>query len=66
MHEDEKGEYLGTGVIKRVRILRGSPTLNVTLQIDVLNPLDRKDYQNVPDRNTFYRNTLDFRVRYDF
>lgn len=41
-HANGSGDYVGTGVVKNVRILRNNPNLIVTLQIDALDPLDRK------------------------
>ena len=35
-------DYVGTGVIKKVQVVRGEPYLNVILQIDVLDPLDKR------------------------
>lgn len=40
--------------------------MDVTLQIDAMNPLDRKEFQNTPKSGINYRQVLDFRVRYDF
>ena len=39
--------------------------MTVIFQIDVLNPLDKKQRQQIPLRDTKYANKLDFRVRYD-
>mmetsp|Transcript_1551 Transcript_1551/g.2135 ORF Transcript_1551/g.2135 Transcript_1551/m.2135 type:complete len:129 (-) Transcript_1551:2234-2620(-) len=47
-------DYLGTGMIKNVRILRKQPNLIVTLQIDALNPLDRKQLQATPSKSAHY------------
>lgn len=38
----------------------------VSLQIDALNPLDKKELQYTPKENVRYKTVLDFRVRYDF
>ncbi len=35
-------DYIGSGIIKRVRVNRGDPNMTVILQIDAMNPLDRK------------------------
>ena len=35
-------DYVGTGVIKKVQVVRGEPYLNVVMQIDVLDPLDKR------------------------
>ena len=58
-------EYVGTGVIKNIVVSRKDPDMTVHLQIDVMDPLDRKFRQQTPDRYTHYRDRLDFRVRYD-
>ena len=65
-HADGKGEYVGTGVVRQVKLRRNQPSMDVTLQIDALNPLDRKEFQKTPKSGTNYSNVLDFRVRYDF
>lgn len=59
------GDYVGTGVVKIVRIKRGHPNLEVILQIDALDPLNRKELQDVPRRNIQYCNSLDLRIRYN-
>ena len=63
--EANGAEYLGTGVVRRVKVYKGDPNLQVTLQIDIIYPLDRKLRQPMPKRNANYRQILSFRVRYD-
>ena len=41
-------DYLGTGVIRKVKIRKNDPNLAVTLQIDIIFPFDRKLRQAVP------------------
>ena len=62
---DNDDDYVGTGVIKKVQVMRGDPYLTVILQIDVMQPLDKRKRQNPPDQDVRYARTLDFRVRYD-
>ena len=42
-------DYVGTGVVKNIIVSRNSPDMTVSLQIDVIDPLDRKFRQNTPD-----------------
>ena len=39
--------------------------MTVILQIDVMNPLNKRDRQDIPIRSVNYQNTLSFRVCYD-
>ena len=58
-------DYVGTGVVKKVKPIRSSPNLQVTLQIDVMYPLNKQKRQKTPSPKIQYMNRLDFRVRYD-
>ena len=58
-------DYVGTGVVKKVKPIRNSPNLQVTLQIDVMYPLNKQKRQKTPSPKIQYMNRLDFRVRYD-
>lgn len=52
-------------MIKKVQIVPGDPMLNVCLQIDVIDPLDRKKRQTIPLKSVNYCDHLDFRIRFD-
>ena len=60
-----KKDYVGTGVIKKVRLVPKKDFLLVTLQIDVMFPLNKKSRQKTPQRGIEYEEFLDMRVRYD-
>ena len=57
--------YVGTGVIKKIKVSRNDPNLTVILQIDCTDPLDKDKRQKTPNTKAVYENQLDFRVRYD-
>ena len=44
----EDNAYNGLGRIKKVQLVKKDPMLSVTLQIDIVNPLDRNLRQKVP------------------
>ena len=49
---NEKGasskEYLGTGVVKKIILSKHESYITVIFQIDVIDPLDRKNWQQTP------------------
>ena len=47
-------EYVGTGVVKRVEVRRNQKNMTVILQIDCMDPLDRNQRQNTPNKKTKY------------
>ena len=59
------GVYVGTGVIKKVKVARNDPNLTIFLQIDCIDPLDKDKRQKTPNTKAVYESWLDFRVRYD-
>lgn len=38
-------EYLGTGVVKKIILAKNETYITVIFQIDVIDPLDRKNWQ---------------------
>lgn len=65
IESEEVGVYVGTGVIKKVKVSKNDPNLTVILQIDCTDPLDKDNRQKTPNTKAVYESWLDFRVRYD-
>lgn len=58
-------DYVGSGTIKQVRILKNQPNLAVTLELNIVDPLGRDLRQEVPNQDAKFEKVLDLRVRYD-
>ena len=48
------GVYVGTGVIKKVKVSKNDPNLTVILQIDCTDPLDKDKRQKTPNTKAVY------------
>ena len=48
------GVYVGTGVIKKVKVSKNDPNLKVILQIDCTDPLDKDKRQKTPNTKAVY------------
>ena len=57
--------YIGTGRVKKTELIKNSKFYEVTLQIDIIYPLDPKFRQEVPQKKVKFSDYLSFRVRYD-
>ena len=62
---EEQKFYHGFGTIKKILIKSGDEFLTVSLQIDIVNPLERSQRQSIPLRGVQYWHKLAFRIKFD-